>query len=1784
MHLGLRRALPLAVCWAGLACGSTEDRPGRADDARSLSSPALIWAETQKLHGQDDNGGNDAFGDTLDLEGSSAIVGSSGDQAGSDVGAAHVFVRVGATWQLQQILLPPNPLPWTYFGHDVVLSGDTAVSVRRQGSSGVFGGAAHVFVRQGQSWSEQIRFDQPSAAVGDTLHAAALDGDGLVLAGTTGVFATYRAGVNWLPLEAIALVDATVLDDVAIDLSADTLVIGAPGNDDKGTDAGSVHVLVRSGPGWTLQDQFEAPVPQNTGQFGAAVAIDGDRLVVGEPGASSFTGAAYVYERSGNSWALAATLTLPPSDPPQSFDALGRAVDLSGDRIVVSASGDDEQAPGAGAAHVFNYDGASWVHEGKLVAQDGQENDALGSDVAVSADQAFVGARLDDDHGLTSGSAYMFRLRSENGDSCVEASDCASQQCVDGVCCDTPCAAVCESCAQPGFEGVCTAIARGNDPEDECPDGSCLDAGVCGLDDGKPCLTAAECVSDQCEDGVCCDRACPACEACTAAKKGSGSDGVCGDIAVDTDPDDDCVASPTYPESCGADGLCDGLGACRTFAKPQTACGTTTCGGLAGNDVVGFLCSGGGQCQESRVSCAPYVCSTDRCTTSCAANVECAPGAFCNAAGSCEDRRPAGDSCGRGDECGSGFCVDGHCCNTPCEGQCEACGETGSEGSCVPVNGAPRGVREACPSGEGVCDEAACDGVARFECRAFSVEICAPASCLAGELRRQARCDGAGRCLENEPESCGAYRCADDATSCLEACAADADCRGGTRCVEGECLAAASCDPNGESRIDPGGQREDCAPYRCRAGDCLTRCESTADCAPGASCDSENVCRLATRSTKSGGGGCSSSGQGARGFGQVALLVLGLGLLGWRRRRPASVALLGAVGVLGCGSQSPPPSAVETRAEALMWGQVDTFYGTFSGDFFATSLSFDGTNLLVGNPQDDDKGSASGSAFLYELQGDSFQYRSKWLGMGTTDFDRFGQTVVIDGDRAALATSDLDSIGRVYVFEKSAGSWSGVAQLSGFGNVQDYYGSALALDGDTLVVGAPGDAEAGQSRGAVYIYTGSGASWQLQDKLMDAATRGRGRDVALEGDTLLVADDLASASGQVLELTRSLGVWSVTQALPNQLTDSNQFGISIALDGDTVAVADRDERVQVFTKAAGVWWHEQTLTGQSDSGFGVGLALDGDRLLVGAHDDSTQAAEAGAAFTFTRAAGVWSEEQQLLPSDGLPNDDFGLVAALRGGWAIVGARSKDLSDTQFDWGAAYTFALREDDGTACALGSDCASGFCVDGVCCDAACDASCQRCNDPQALGTCTAIAQGEDPDDECAAGACRADGSCGADLGLPCSSAADCTSDVCADGVCCDRDCASCEACTAVLKGQGGDGECGAVAADTDPHDACAQDAGFPISCLADGACDGAGFCRSFAKPGVACGATSCSSGEVSGTVCDGAGNCLPSMTVRCEPYLCAGDSCASVCSADSECASGAFCLTSACVALKKNGAPCARAGECESALCVDGVCCNQACDGQCEHCAEPGAAGTCIVVGGLPRGGRPPCPLGSGVCGQASCDGTDGSRCAGFPGPAISCASPSCSEGRRTPEGRCDGEGGCDVPDSISCGNSLECAPDEMSCLTACGADDDCRGDKRCDVAAGLCVVPARCDDAGLGIITADGQLRDCQPYRCDAAAVDAQCFDACGSTAECAPGYRCNAAGACVVQAAVASTGGSEGGCGVSPGARRAAPGWMALALLGWGLSRRRRRSAARRSRRGRASRGARFAPPGRVSRS
>ncbi len=340
------------------------------------------------------------------------------------------------------------------------------------------------------------------------------------------------------------------------------------------------------------------------------------------------------------------------------------------------------------------------------------------------------------------------------------------------------------------------------------------------------------------------------------------------------------------------------------------------------------------------------------------------------------------------------------------------------------------------------------------------------------------------------------------------------------------------------------------------------------------------------------------------------------------------------------------------------------------GDLFGYSVAVDGDTAVIGAYQDDDdiNGDNSGSAYVLIKDSSGWSQVVKLTASDAAANDEFGYSVAVDGDTIVVgARQDDTRNGAAYVFTKPAGGWNGditeTAKLTAYeGAANDEFGISVAVDGNTILVGAhQNDADANDNNeGVAYIFTKFGDVWG------NAPVSG---DQRVETAKLIASDAAAD----------------------------DEFGISVAVDGNTAVVgAYKDDHTDndgnnigdsgsacVFTKVSGVWSQKAKLIasdGAANDEFGSSVGVNGDTVVVGAYQDDDNGNQSGSAYVFTKPSSGWSngtETAKLSASDAAADDEFGYSVAVDGDTIVIGAPYNDYDDTDGDTdddeGAAYVF-------------------------------------------------------------------------------------------------------------------------------------------------------------------------------------------------------------------------------------------------------------------------------------------------------------------------------------------------------------------------------------------------------------------------------------------------------------------------------------------------------------------------------
>ncbi len=338
------------------------------------------------------------------------------------------------------------------------------------------------------------------------------------------------------------------------------------------------------------------------------------------------------------------------------------------------------------------------------------------------------------------------------------------------------------------------------------------------------------------------------------------------------------------------------------------------------------------------------------------------------------------------------------------------------------------------------------------------------------------------------------------------------------------------------------------------------------------------------------------------------------------------------------------------------------------------SVAISGDTVLIGDWGAGLEGTGRAYVFVRDAEGGWSEQAT--LAPEDPTSRGFGIWVAVDGDVALVGDAAASPGGAVFAFTRGTqGDWGPPYRLVPIDPTASSFGWSVSLEGDTALVG---DLSAGATDpGAAYVfnYTLDG-SWDQQARLFPAETVSKdlGHAVAVSGETAVVGDPNtgANGSGETALFTRDAeGAWSREGTLTPSHPAAQSSGASVAIDGDIALVGDPDAGtgvVDVFNRdAGGTWRHEAQLAPipATSPSFGYAIDLSQDTAVVGAPSPGAL----GSAYVFSRGDdGTWSQEARLTPDD--PAFAFGFSVAIDSGTVVVGDPDGG-TDLQ---GAAFVFA------------------------------------------------------------------------------------------------------------------------------------------------------------------------------------------------------------------------------------------------------------------------------------------------------------------------------------------------------------------------------------------------------------------------------------------------------------------------------------------------------------------------------
>ncbi len=365
---------------------------------------------------------------------------------------------------------------------------------------------------------------------------------------------------------------------------------------------------------------------------------------------------------------------------------------------------------------------------------------------------------------------------------------------------------------------------------------------------------------------------------------------------------------------------------------------------------------------------------------------------------------------------------------------------------------------------------------------------------------------------------------------------------------------------------------------------------------------------------------------------------------------------------------------------------------TVPTESFGETLALDGDVMLSSAPSDPGASGVGGSVYVLRRTGGVWAEEQVLTASPPAVGDRFGQTLALDGNVAVVGApgSLFGRIGTVHIFRYNGSRWVEEQVLGGQGTSR---GSSVALEGKRLVLGVPGayvrGGPSGNHAGAAEVFEYNGTTWNLTHTLVandPDAFDGLGSAVAISGNTILCGAPGEGDNHLGILYMGAVYAFDFDGVRWNQVqkmraisgSDNSQFGLEVQLQGDVAAIGApwKDYNagaVYVFRRKAGVWRQEEKMRSPwlgSHQDFGLTIALDGQYLVTTDHGRDTAGNFGGAAYAYRYDGARWLPEPAFQGSQTVPPGVFGYDVVVQGSTAVVGAW-EDLRPHSV--GAVYVF-------------------------------------------------------------------------------------------------------------------------------------------------------------------------------------------------------------------------------------------------------------------------------------------------------------------------------------------------------------------------------------------------------------------------------------------------------------------------------------------------------------------------------
>lgn len=367
-----------------------------------------------------------------------------------------------------------------------------------------------------------------------------------------------------------------------------------------------------------------------------------------------------------------------------------------------------------------------------------------------------------------------------------------------------------------------------------------------------------------------------------------------------------------------------------------------------------------------------------------------------------------------------------------------------------------------------------------------------------------------------------------------------------------------------------------------------------------------------------------------------------------------------------------------------------------SDDHFGYSAAIDGDTVLVGAYKADINGiNNAGAAYVYVLNENGWYQQAKLVAEPFFADDTLGGNVALKDDIAILGVMKRDDkgddSGAVIVFERHSNNWVQTQIITApDARAGDAFGQSISLTSSHLVIGAPKNDALGKDSGAAYVYKRENDAWLYQAKIapVDGAAGDLfGISVAIDSDTIVVGADLhdekANNAGAVYVYVLEGEQWEQEAKLTaSDGGETDIFGVRVAISNDTVLVSARRDDIDdvgidagsayIFEREDSTWMQKLKLTspdGKADDRFGRGVAINGERAIISAMNHDAIGIDTGAAYLYEKVSGIWRYSSKIIAEKSSPNDRFGWNVALSDRMAVISTPNHD--GTGIDSGAVF---------------------------------------------------------------------------------------------------------------------------------------------------------------------------------------------------------------------------------------------------------------------------------------------------------------------------------------------------------------------------------------------------------------------------------------------------------------------------------------------------------------------------------